>query len=296
MRLIESIRKYLRERSYYLGIIDYDPFKESFSFSDVKWINLGKYKHGWFADPFLYKITDKEIFILAEEFEYHNEKGRLVYLTVDRAKLELTKIDVMLELPTHLSFPIYIRENEKTYVYPENHESGSLKIYEFDEHSKSLVNPVTIINEPLLDTQILKLDGKYYAMGVIYSNNGQNHTRTLMVFCSDSLFGPYAHFSTLENLYCEERGAGQIFTDGERIIRPAQCCEGDYGRAVIFYEMQFSNSRFSENELKRIKPITAKRYGLGLHTYNRLGDVAIIDGNEYRHYLPARIVSKITGR
>ena len=296
MKHIDSLRKYFRERSYYVGIIDYDPLAHPFSFDDVKWINLNKYKHGWFADPFLYKITDTEIHVLAEEFEYHNEKGRLVYLIIDRLTLTLISVDVILDIPTHLSFPIYIKENGKVYVYPENYQSGSLKIYEFDETSKKLINPVAIIDEPLLDTQILKLNGKYYAMGIVYADDGQAPTRSLKIYKSDALFGPYSEFQTIENIFCEERGAGLIFIDNNRIIRPAQCCEGGYGLAVIFYELKFNGDRFEETELKRIEPVSSLKNGLGLHTYNKLDSIAIIDGNEYRHYRPARILAKITGK
>lgn len=88
--MIEKIRRYLRERSYHIGIVEKNIFHESFDFSkDVKWIDLDGYNHGWFADPFIFKVETNEIHILAEEYEYYNDKGRLVYLVVDRKSYKI---------------------------------------------------------------------------------------------------------------------------------------------------------------------------------------------------------------
>lgn len=292
--MIEKIRRYLRERSYHIGIVEKNIFHESFDFSkDVKWIDLDGYNHGWFADPFIFKVETNEIHILAEEYEYYNDKGRLVYLVVDRKSYKIKSLDVILELETHLSFPIYIIDNDKIFIYPENAEGNGFKIYEFDLQSKRLINPILLIKAPLLDTQIIKIDKKFYAMGVIYEDNGQSCTKTLNIYESSSLLGPYVFKQTIENFLCEERGAGMFFKDGGKLIRPAQCCEGDYGKAVIFYEIELKNDVFSEREVKRISPIKSSKYGLCLHTFNYKDGLSIIDGNEFRHWRIGRFISKL---
>lgn len=72
---------------------------------DVKWI-IHKYKNSWFADPFVLEVTEKEIILLVEEFYRPINRGRISKLTIDRITNVLLKCDVILELPTHLSFPL----------------------------------------------------------------------------------------------------------------------------------------------------------------------------------------------
>ena len=45
-------------------------------------------------------------------------------MKVDVNSFEVIEKHVMLELDTHLSFPIYIRDKGKYYVYPENYQSS----------------------------------------------------------------------------------------------------------------------------------------------------------------------------
>ena len=189
----------------------------------------------------------------------------------------------MLELDTHLSFPIYIRDNEKLYVYPENYQSGSLRIYEYDEQTKNLVCPRIIINAPLLDTQIVKLEGSYYAFGVLFQTGLQKDTQKLYIYQADALLGDYKLVQVIDNPKCEERGAGLIYKDDSRLIRPAQCCEGGYGKEVILYDLQRDHSGFEEKEIGRVIPDRKSRNGNILHTYNKMNGWVVIDGWRY-HY------------
>ena len=108
---------------YYIGFVDKkDIVPDSDSWYDkVKWIDVNRYKkEGWFADPFFYEVTDTHIILFAEEWLYEIKRGRLVKLTIRRKDYFLEKVDPILTLDTHLSFPIIWKEDGKTYVYPEN--------------------------------------------------------------------------------------------------------------------------------------------------------------------------------
>ena len=238
---------------------------------------------GWYADPFILSVNGNIIELFVEEMIYKTGRGIITYLKVDVNSCEILEKHTMLELDTHLSFPIYIWENEKLYVYPENYQSGSLKIYEFDEQAKSLVYPRIIINAPLLDTQIVKLEGSYYAFGVQFQTGIQKDTQKLYIYQADALLGDYKLVQVIENLKCEERGAGMIFTEKGRLIRPAQCCEGGYGKEVILYDLQRDHSGFEEKEIGRVIPDRKSRNGNILHTYNKMNGWVVIDGWRY-HY------------
>ena len=96
----------------------------------VQWLKH-PYKDRWFADPFIYSVTDKEIVVFVEELQMERPKGYLVELIVDRRTKRLLGRHVLLDLSTHLSYPAYLRYNGKLYVYPENGASGTLNMFEY---------------------------------------------------------------------------------------------------------------------------------------------------------------------
>ena len=238
---------------------------------------------------------DNIIELFAEEMIYRTGRGIIVYLKVEKESCKILEREIMLELDTHLSFPIYIEEGGTIYVYPENYQSGEVRIYEYDEKAKKLLNPRTIIKEPLLDAQIVKIGNNYYAFGVRFRTGSQNDTKELIVYQSDSLLGKYELIQIIENERCEERGAGLIYLEDGHVIRPAQSCEGGYGREVILYELCRDVDGFKERELKRIIPDRRARRGGILHTYNKMKGIVVIDGWAYHRPKLASLYKKMRG-
>lgn len=263
----------------------------------IKWIDVSKYSfEGWFADPFILNVSDTEIVLLAEEYIYDTGLGVIVKLSIDRKSFKVKEKRTILELPTHLSFPIILEENGKIYVYPENNAASTLSIYEFDKNQDKLIFVKELIHERLVDTQIVKIDNAYYAFGVILTSGQQSDTRILHIYKSDSLLGEYRHFQTIVNDKNEERGAGLIYkTPAGEYIRPAQCCERCYGESVILYRLQFDVNHFIETEIGRIEPDPKSRNGYGLHTFNCSNGICVIDG--YRLHYPklAALYKRIRG-
>ena len=281
-----------------IGVIDSDDVFSLFhgNGEHIKWMRVHEYgKHGWFADPFILSMTEKEFVILAEEFHYADKKGRLVELVIERPSLCVKEIYVILSLDTHLSFPIIYRENGKVYVYPENAESGTLTIWEYDSENHCLSNPQLLIQEPLADSQIFKIGDVYYLFAIKTLMGTQDDTKTLYVYSSPTLMGPYQEIQTIHNERREERGAGEIFQEGDKIIRPAQCCENKYGESMIFYELVLKNGQFEEVERSRMFPDATRKYGMLLHTYNRMGSICVVDGYDYIHPWGRKVFDNLLG-
>ena len=78
---------------------------------DVDWVKMPKDR--WFADPFVLDVTDAEILLLVEDYGYDTRKGIISLLHINRATMEIMSRKVILETPTHLSFPAIWR----TYLY-----------------------------------------------------------------------------------------------------------------------------------------------------------------------------------
>lgn len=104
---------------------------------NIHWVKK-QFKDRWFADPFILDVTDSDIIILAEEYCYKIRRGRIARVVIDRKTYEEKDFEIILDLPTHLSFPFIIRQNGKVYVMPENSASGCSTIYEYDDDSRKM--------------------------------------------------------------------------------------------------------------------------------------------------------------
>lgn len=134
------------------GVIDGEPLK-------IRWMEH-ECRDRWFADPFILDVTDDKIYVLVEEYYYPHKRGRLAMLTVDKASNKLLKVDTILELDSHLSFPAIIRRVGKILVYPENFKGGGLKLYDLDLEKPALVNARPISDALLTDAIYTELFSK----------------------------------------------------------------------------------------------------------------------------------------
>lgn len=240
------------------------------------------YRHKWFADPFILDYNDKVITLLVEEYDYNIKRGRIAKIIIDRKTDSIVKCDIVLDLSTHLSFPAIYKINGEIYVHPENSASGQSTIYRYDSTQNKLVDPVVILKEPLTDAVIFEEKGYFYmyATKLPVPNGG-----VLYEYRSKSFFGPYEFVR--EHLFSKSiaRMAGaMIKTNNGNLIRPAQDCEGgDYGKAVLLLS--------KDRELSKLSPI-GKKYA-GLHTFNQLGDLYIIDLKYYVYPWLYRIKTRI---
>lgn len=159
MIAFDAFKHFLRGSRYCIGVVEgYKPF-EKFDYKRIHWLDLNGYKNGWFADPFILKVEDENFTVLAEEWYYPINHGRLSKLTVARNGFRLLSVKPILQLETHLSFPYIVRDGGKLYVCPENQESGSVSIYEYDVDADRLVRPVKLIDKPLMDVQLVQNRG-----------------------------------------------------------------------------------------------------------------------------------------
>src|SRR5574344_79522 len=141
---LKSIFREITKHKWNIGFVQ-NNFEEIIAGESikVKWLKH-IYKNRWFADPFILDVTDEKILVLVEEFYDPINRGRLAKLTINKHNFTLEKVETILELHTHLSFPSIRRDNDKIYVYPENYKSGKLVRYEFDEKTSKCINPCVV--------------------------------------------------------------------------------------------------------------------------------------------------------
>lgn len=247
----------------------------------IRWMKH-KYKDRWFADPFIYNVTDKEIVVFVEECPISDTpKGILCELHVDRKTMHLLERYVLLELDTHLSYPAFIQKDGVTYVYPENGASGKLNIYEYDKSNHRLINPVCILDEAVADSTILVENGKFY----LIATKAENPLEEAFLYSSDNIKGEYKMMSMqpVQARRTCSRPAGNWIQESCNIYRPAQDCGERYGGGINMMRIDSLNP-YVEVAAFSIRPVGHK-YQLGIHTINSstMADLLVVDGYGYLH-------------
>ena len=255
---------------------------------EVRWMKH-KLKDSWFADPFIMDIDDKEIHVLAEEFYKPINRGRIARLIIDRNTLELKHKDVVLEQPTHLSFPAIIRQDGKIYIYPENGESKELNLYQYIPESNECIKVETILSEAVADAVITEIDDKKYLFCTKQPNPNGN---VLNVYQKDSsgLFQPREEYTFEEHV---ARMAGDFFTYNGKLYRPTQECNIQYGHAVTLQEVTEENGKFHFQEVRRMYSVHP-RLTVGMHTFNMYKGLIVTDALGF-HNMWIRKILKLFG-
>jgi hypothetical protein len=274
-----------------IGFVDFNPqtiFDEKNL--TVRWMKHG-YKDRWFADPFILTITNQNIIVLAEEFYYPLNRGRIARLIIDKNSLKLKSSEIVLELDSHLSFPAIFRYGDDIYIYPESSTDGNLILYKYDE-LKNTVKPASVLsNEPLTDAIITSaFNNSHYIFSTMLPHQNEN---SLGIYFSKEWNGIYELDYMVYFKDNTARNAGELFKIGDNWIRPAQDCNGDYGKGIVFQEVSLLSDRFSFNELKRFYP-NSKKWNLGMHTFNTLGNIAVVDAKRYKYPITGKLLLMIS--
>lgn len=289
MNYIQRKKRQFQESAWLLGICEhgFDDLKEN----RIHWISNGKYKgKKWFADPFILDYDIKTIHLLAEEFDYKVHRGRIAKLTVNREKWTVEDSKIILDLPTHLSFPMIWREDGDVFVCPENYKSGSWNLYRYNESSEKLVFEQELLKMPLTDAIMFSENNSYYILSTFYPTPSGSR---LSIWQSNQMMGAYNKVQEVafnENI---ARNAGMIFQYEGKLIRPAQECNDTYGHAISFQKVNLNDGLFSFNELFRWYSNHAE-YIIGTHTYNQHPNgMAVIDVKGNRYEKLAKILGAI---
>lgn len=250
------------------------------------------FKDRWFADPFVLDVSDDKIFVLAEEFCYSIGKGRVAKLTINRRTMTIEKYTILLECPTHISFPNILRSDGRVFVYPENCRTGKLDIYEYDMEQERLVAPKKICNDGLWDASIANVFGKRKLFG------GCQSDYYLDVYDWDESIQVFVPVQSIESKQKDNRLAGSVFGYKGEVYCPTQDCTQGYGGGVWLKKMVQEDGRLRLVPVKKLTP-PAKYKKLGMHTLNEYKGLVIIDLKDWKHPLAGRIYNTykyITGK
>ena len=246
------------------------------------------FKDRWFADPFILSVSKDQVVLLVEEFAYSVGRGRIARLTVDRKSLVITDMQIILDLDTHLSFPFIVRDAGKVLICPENSASGHSTVYSYEDASRRAVPAATVCDYPLTDAVSVCIGDAGFVLSTYIPNpNG----KVLTVFAK----GKDGRYSPMQEIVFDDyvaRNAGAVLLRNGELIRPSQICDGGfgYGLGIEFQKLCFHEGRFSFEAVERRFP--PEGYD-GLHTYNELDGIAVVDCRRYLRPVLRGILHKI---
>lgn len=237
------------------------------------------YNEGWFADPFILSVDEKYIWLLVEELYYPTGKGRISKLTIQRDNNKLIKVEPILQLTSHLSFPaIKSRQGNLISIYPENGKGQGLVLYNYNLLDNKCEFVRVVSNKPLADAIITDVFGECKLFATeIPTHNGNILSE---YNCKDNM-----DLELLNEIVFPSnvaRNAGDWFKYKEKIYRPAQDCNNCYGEAVILQEVSKENGKLTFRDVRRIVS-TDRRYTTGCHTFNIYNGMIVVDVHGYVH-------------
>lgn len=257
----------------------------------IQWLQH-PYRDRFFADPFILKATDDIIEVLVEEFFYDKWKGNISLLTVSRKNYKLINRKTVLEKETHLSFPYIYKEGNQTYVIPENSQSGSLSIYEYNYNSQILENPQIMIQAPIVDPVIIKVCDLYY---LLCTSLDFDKDKDLLLYYSEKLTGPYKPFlgNPMKQDITSARPGGGFYNLDSNFYRCTQNSKTGYGASINICKVEsIEKNRFEEEKTSCIMPDSKYKYGL--HTLDYKDGICVVDGLKYIYSPMLKIKRKLS--
>lgn len=229
---------------------------------------------GWCADPFLVEYQG-EVYLFAEIFLYKSERNGVIgYCKFDGEKFG--EWEVTMDRPWHLSYPNVFVYNEHLYMCPESYQLEEIAIYELKAFPNQWEKIRTIVkNKKCVDSTFIEWDSKTYMY--TFEPLFKNNEGTLQLYqLSESA-------SFLGSITADKRGArsgGKVINKNGKFFRVGQNCESEYGAGLIFYEIESVYPYYKEKEVEMLCPSMLgekfKKYN-GIHTYNNLGNLEVID-------------------
>ncbi len=203
-----------------------------------------------------------------------------------------SKWQVTMDKHWHLSYPnVFVRENE-LYMCPESYQNEEVCLYrliEFPDKWEKV--EVLFKNVRYVDSTFLYYKGQNYMFTfepLFKENEGRLY---IFLYNGEKYVNPIVITDKKEIA----RPGGNFIIKNEKIIRVSQNSETEYGDGLIFSEV-LSLNPYAEKIVKKVYPkdiniLSNKKYR-GIHTYNSIGNIEVIDLKVKRHSLVEYLAKK----
>lgn len=231
----------------------------------------------WIADPFLAEENGR-YYLFFEAYDRLKRKGVLGCREI--SENHMGKIKIIYECPFHLSYPFIFKENGEYYIVPESKAGGELFRLKCEHFPDKWIKEKVIMNENIVDTTIFNHNGTDYYISERVIKAGV-FDRVDIFYEKDGCIFDCSNNPVKRDAE-SARGAGALFKYGGRLIRPSQNCGRQYGDKLNFNEvLRLDENGFEEKVYKTVSAedicLNVKNNFTGIHTYNRLDNIEVID-------------------
>jgi hypothetical protein len=236
----------------------------------------------FYADPFVV-VRDETTFVFVEDFD--RALGRASISVVDPVAGGGTPI---LTADHHLSYPFVFADEGSWYLVPESAAAREVVLHRCDRFPDRWSRDTVLLEGiEAYDPTLLQHEGRwwlFFASGTPGAPDDELH-----VWHADALRGPYRPHpgNPVVSTVAGARPAGRIAVAGSRMLRPGQDGSREYGGAIVVNEIdELTPSAYREHVVSRIDGGVVG--APGTHTWNRVGDIVVVDTKHRAVRLPRR--------
>jgi asparagine synthase (glutamine-hydrolysing) len=231
--------------------------------------------HHW-ADPAVCELNGGTWLF----FEEIVDPSRVGHICCGRLTPDGVLVDVrpVLQQPHHLSFPQIICADGEVFLLPESAQGGGLDLYRAARFPDEWVLEKRLLDFRCVDSSIFQFAGSSWMTTSPQVVPG--HAPITWLLRADDIMGPWRFEpgGLVASDVRIARGAGAVFADGGRLIRPSQDCSVSYGYALVLNEiLSLAGAPYRERTICRVDPGWLPQLE-GVHSYSRVGNWEAIDG------------------
>lgn len=247
-----------------------------------------------YADPFLFE-HDGRHHLFCEEVPEGSHLGIISHTVLRRGSLAEPPSPVLVARH-HLSYPFVFRYDGTVFMVPETLAAGRIELHRaIDFPNVWELDSVLLDGVRAADATLFEHRDRWWLLAAI-GGHATTVTDALHAFFADSPRGPWRPHprNPVVSDVRAARPAGPIFTNGGRLIRPAQDSSRRYGWALTFREIvTLTPESYEERCLGRLDP-RAIPGARAVHHYTRDSRYEAID---IRRRIPrVAIAARLLGR
>ncbi|MFT6144587.1 MAG: hypothetical protein ACJAZO_000686 [Myxococcota bacterium] len=228
----------------------------------------------FWADPFPFE-HDGRHFVFYEELLYADLKGRLCVAEV-HADGRFDVLGVVLELPTHLSFPQVFAADGELWMVPESVATGEIALYRCVAFPLQWEKHAVLAEGPFVDTAVFPWNHGWAMLTSRTDGPVESANDNLFAATAPALTGPWTGLDSPVLIdVTGARMAGAPAQVEGRWYRVGQDCSVRYGYGMRLYELiDVRANRLEEHIVAAWSPASNER---ARHTWGVAGELVVMD-------------------
>jgi hypothetical protein len=236
----------------------------------------------FFADPFVVH-DDDGAHVFVEDGPVDGGPARISVVRLDEKGRQQGVPRVVLDRPTHLSYPFVFRDNGTWYLLPETAGTGTVELWRAREFPHDWERCAVLLDGVRAwDPTVLRHHGRYWLFATMAAP-GVRPSDELCLFSAPDLLGPWEPhpMNPVVSDVGRARPAGRVLETGDGLLRPAQDGSGAYGRRIVLNRIDvLTAEEYAETPVGSIEPGWLPGV-VRTHTYTCDGPFEVLDGVTY---------------